>query len=72
MILDFFSFCFDTGSCYVVQASLELSILLSQPPEWWDYRCATPYPKDVVTNLGGETFKKWGLIGGSDITRVCR
>jgi hypothetical protein len=25
-------------SHYVVQAGLELTILLPQPPEWWDYR----------------------------------
>jgi hypothetical protein len=27
-----------TGSGYVAQASLKLTILLPQPPECWDYR----------------------------------
>jgi hypothetical protein len=30
----------ETGSLYVVQGGLELAILLPQPPECWDYRCA--------------------------------
>jgi hypothetical protein len=29
-------------SHYVAQAGLKLVILLSQPPECWDYRCAPP------------------------------
>jgi hypothetical protein len=33
---------FKTGSCYVAQAGLELSILLSLPPECWDYRHVPP------------------------------
>jgi hypothetical protein len=30
-------------SWFVVQANLELEILLSQLPECWDFRCAPPY-----------------------------
>jgi hypothetical protein len=33
---------FETGSHYVSQAGLELTVLLPQPPECWDYRCAPP------------------------------
>jgi hypothetical protein len=31
-------FCFVTGFHYVTQAGLELSILLPQPHEYWDYK----------------------------------
>lgn len=33
-------FILETGSCSVVQAVLKLTILLPQPLECWDYRCA--------------------------------
>jgi hypothetical protein len=36
---------FETGFCYVAQPGLKLSILLSQPPECWDYR-------RVISHLG--------------------
>jgi hypothetical protein len=32
--------CFETGSCYVSQAGIKKFILLPQPPEYWDSRCA--------------------------------
>jgi hypothetical protein len=32
----------ESGSGYVAQAGLKLSVLLSQPPKCWDYRCASP------------------------------
>jgi hypothetical protein len=35
-----FCFCFETGSSYVAQADLEFTILLPQPPKYWDCRCA--------------------------------
>jgi hypothetical protein len=35
---------FETGSCSVAQAGLELRILLIRPPECWYYRCETPRP----------------------------
>jgi hypothetical protein len=38
-----FFFVFETGSPYVVQAELELRILLPQPPKYWDYTHAIPY-----------------------------
>jgi hypothetical protein len=42
----FFSFWvlvfFYTGSCYVAQDDLTLSILLPQPPKHWNHRCAPP------------------------------
>jgi hypothetical protein len=33
-------FCLEKGSCYIGQASLELSIILPQLPNCWDYRYA--------------------------------
>ena len=33
-----FFFFFETGSLYVAQADLELSILLPQLPKCWDFR----------------------------------
>jgi hypothetical protein len=30
---------FETGSCHLAQAGLELSILLPQPLKCWNYRC---------------------------------
>jgi hypothetical protein len=40
--------CFETGSHYIAQAGLELTILLLLPPQCWDYRLvplllASPY-----------------------------
>jgi hypothetical protein len=32
-----FFFFFETVSCYVAKAGLELETLLSQPPKYWDY-----------------------------------
>jgi hypothetical protein len=44
---------YDTGSFYVAQGDLELTdILLPQPPEFWNYRCASSLP----------TFKMLGKI----------
>jgi hypothetical protein len=34
---------FQTGSFYVAKAGLELTILLPQISECWDYRCAPPH-----------------------------
>lgn len=34
---------FETGPCYTTQASLDLGILLPQPPECWVYRGALPF-----------------------------
>jgi hypothetical protein len=34
---------FETGSPYVANAALELSILLPQPPEYWDYSHVPPH-----------------------------
>jgi hypothetical protein len=36
------------GSHYVAQAGLEPVILLLQPTEWWNYRCASSYPAFVL------------------------
>jgi hypothetical protein len=37
-----FGFILKTGSCYVAQAGLELTILLPQSSQYWDYRCVPP------------------------------
>jgi hypothetical protein len=37
-----FDFFFDTGSYFVAQAGLELTILLPLPPECWNYRLTSP------------------------------
>jgi hypothetical protein len=33
----FFFFFFETGYCFVAQVRLSVSILLPQPPKWWNY-----------------------------------
>lgn len=35
---------FEAGSYYIGQASLDFEILLSQPPEFWEYRHVSPLP----------------------------
>jgi hypothetical protein len=51
----FFIFCFcffETGSHEgLVQMSLEFTILLPQPPECWDYRCASSVPSHPLLFL---------------------
>jgi hypothetical protein len=41
---------FKSFSFYVSQAGLELTLILPQPPECWDYRCATPCLAQVLSN----------------------
>jgi hypothetical protein len=42
------AFCFlETGSHYVVQAGLELVILLPQPPKHWDSRHGPPLLAEI-------------------------
>jgi hypothetical protein len=48
----FFVVFFETGSLYVAQAGFELSILLPQLPECWDYRCALPHLAKMQSVLG--------------------
>jgi hypothetical protein len=36
-------FVVETGYRFVAQACLELTILLPQSPEYWDYRCVPPH-----------------------------
>jgi hypothetical protein len=43
----FYCFVLESGSHYVVQAGLELMILLPQPPICWDYRRVSLYPTQV-------------------------
>jgi hypothetical protein len=38
----FFFFFLKTRAHYIAQVGLKLAILLPQPPECWDYRCAPP------------------------------
>lgn len=42
---------FGTGTCYVAQAELELTILLLQLSEWWNYRQASPYLAYILSFL---------------------
>jgi hypothetical protein len=48
LIIKYFKFivtyCFETRSCCVAQPGFELTILLPQPPECWDYRCVATTP----------------------------
>jgi hypothetical protein len=46
-----YSFLFEIGSFCVVQAGLELLILLLQPPEYWDYRHVPPLLVRFFTSL---------------------
>jgi hypothetical protein len=40
--MDVFIYSFGTESCYITQAGPEFMILLSLPPECWNYSCASP------------------------------
>jgi hypothetical protein len=44
-----FFFFFEAGSCYTVQASLKLAVVLFQPPECWDYRHMPPHPPLITS-----------------------
>lgn len=44
-------FFFQTDSHYVAQVDLELTILLPQSVEIWDYRCAPPSPETPISKL---------------------
>jgi hypothetical protein len=39
---------FETRSCYVVQAGLELAVLLPQTSECWEFRHVPPYPAHLL------------------------
>jgi hypothetical protein len=41
-----FYFIFEIGFHYVAQTGHELTIILLLPPEYWDYRHASPCPVD--------------------------
>ena len=48
LFIYFYYWCFETGPCWVAQASLELWIFLILPPEFWDYyKCPPPHPTKV-------------------------
>lgn len=49
-------FFFDSESGYVAQAGLELKILLSLPPECWNFRCVLTIPSSVSTELSKNFF----------------
>jgi hypothetical protein len=46
----------ERGTCYVAQAGIKLNIFLLQPPDCWDYRCASPHPARVNVVLFIEHF----------------
>jgi hypothetical protein len=43
-VQSFFLNFFEAEFHYATQAGLELEILLSRPPQYWDYRCMPPCP----------------------------
>jgi hypothetical protein len=65
-----FGFFFELGSCYVAWAGLELTVLLPQPPWYWDYRCEPSHPEHFINvNIFVKVFilvrissKSWLLI----------
>jgi hypothetical protein len=50
---------FETGSHYVAQAGLELSILLPQPPECWDSKSALPRLAFKFCCNTGDLLLRW-------------
>jgi hypothetical protein len=61
---------FETESQNVAQADLELSILLPQPPECYDYRCITlcPVLKVFLKLLGEWSRKTMRRVRNTDLT----
>jgi hypothetical protein len=57
------------GSQYIAQAGPQLEVLLSQPSEYWDYRCVLPHPdaekKNLIKDLYPEHIKNKQLNVGS-------
>jgi hypothetical protein len=60
----FFFFFLETGSHYVVQAGLELMLLLAQLPQCWEYRYAppcwtflVPFNSNLLLTSNGHIFK---------------
>jgi hypothetical protein len=43
-----FFFLFEIGSCYEAQIDLEFMILLTPPPNYWDYKHVPPYVARIV------------------------
>jgi hypothetical protein len=67
----FFFFFFETESQYVAQAGQELSILLAQPPEHWNYRCAPPYLAPPVI-LSDSPPSPWSTANFANKYSLCR
>jgi hypothetical protein len=61
-------FCSETGSCYIAQAGLKLTILLP-PPECWDYRYEPLY-QALYQNLLDGFCRCWTLSSSFSVWHI--
>lgn len=62
-------FCFvlfyDTWFCYVAQSDLRPTIVLTQPPQCWDYKQVLPYPS--TRKVLWDDYRGTHMLGGQSI-----